>query len=161
MLYIRAYFSFETSMSFIINFLFIKFFCSMKKSYKFLFRFPRIFAIAFILFISMFALDIFWQWYTFWETVLGLFIHLIPSLFLTIVLILSRKKYPLVGAIGFGVSGIFYTFMCIINFIRSLGFEAKSWHLLIWPLQIALPALIIGRMFFRYWKLKKKGKISI
>jgi hypothetical protein len=86
--------------------------------------------------------------------------HNIPSIILTVVLILSRKKYPLVGAIGFGASGIFYTFMCIMNFIRSFGVEPTPYYLLIRPLQIALPALVVGRMFFRYWQLKRKGKIT-
>ena len=131
-----------------------------KTSHKFLFRFPRIAAIVFILFISMFALDIFWNGYTFWQTVVGLFMHLIPTWILIIVLILSRRKYPLIGAIGFWGLSLLYTITNIIGFFKSTGgVEVPAYYLLTRPLIIAIPAFVVGYMFFRYRKLQKQGKI--
>ncbi len=66
------------------------------KKHKLLFRFPRVFAILFILFISIFALDVFDMGLNFWQTMGALFMHLIPTRFMIIALILSRKRYPLI-----------------------------------------------------------------
>ncbi len=54
-----------------------------------LFWAPRIAGIPFILFLSLFALDIFGQGYSFWETIVGLFMHLIPSIILAIAVALA------------------------------------------------------------------------
>jgi len=115
----------------------------------FLFRFPRIASIVFIAFISIFALDIFWNGYSFWQTVLGLFIHLIPSRILLIVLLLSWKKYPLVGAIAFTIFGLRYTITNVVNFFMAT--EAGSipaYFYLVWLLIIAIPAFMVGIYFF-------------
>ena len=130
-----------------------------KKNYRFLFRFPRIFAIIFILFISIFALDIFWQGYTFRQTMWALFIHLIPTRFMIIALILSRKKYPLVAAIIFWCFGLRYATLNVINFFRAT--EASSMpacYYFVWIAIIALPALVVGFCFFRDRRIQKKGK---
>ena len=134
----------------------------MKKTKWFLFWFPRIAAIVFIAFISMFALDIFWNGYTFWQTVVGLFMHLIPTWILFIVLILSRRKYPLMGAIAFGGFGLLYTLQCIVQFIGSTGTpgEPVPYYLLTRPLIIALPALVVGICFFLD-RRKNRKKITV
>lgn len=56
-----------------------------------LFWTPRIAGILFVLFLSLFALDIFGQGYSFWETVVGLFMHLIPSILLAIAIALAWR----------------------------------------------------------------------
>ncbi|MFA6256138.1 MAG: hypothetical protein WC606_03040 [Candidatus Absconditabacterales bacterium] len=120
----------------------------MKKGKGFFYWFPRIAGIVFILFISMFALDIFGNGYTFWQTVVGLFMHLIPSFVLAIVLIISRK-YDLIGAIAFTLAGLAYI-------IVTLG--KVEWYIAIsWSLIIAGPAICIGICFLvRRLHLRKK-----
>ncbi len=54
-----------------------------------LFWAPRALSIAFIAFLSLFALDVFGAGYGFWRTLLGLAIHLIPSFVLIGVLVLA------------------------------------------------------------------------
>lgn len=123
----------------------------------FFYWFPRIAGIVFIAFISMFALDIFWNWYSFWQTVVGLFMHLIPTWILIIVLVLSRKRYPLIGAVAFIWFGVRYTTINVISFFRATQFESMpAYYYLIWPLIIALPALLVGLCFLQNrWSTRK------
>ena len=60
-----------------------------------IFWLPRILSIIFILFLTMFSLDIFGNGYSFWEIVVGLLVHNIPSLILLIVLTLILSLYRL------------------------------------------------------------------
>ncbi len=60
---------------------------------------PRIAMLVFALFVSLFALDIFGQGYTLWETVVGLTMHLIPTFFLLAVVALAWR-WPLVGGVA-------------------------------------------------------------
>ncbi|MGQ0603506.1 MAG: DUF7670 domain-containing protein [Anaerolineales bacterium] len=46
---------------------------------KLLFWIPRILTILFAGFVSLFALDVFVEGYGFWETLLALLMHLIPT----------------------------------------------------------------------------------
>ena len=126
----------------------------------FLFRFPRIAGIIFIAFISMFALDIFWNGYTFWQTVVGLFMHLIPTWILLIVLIFSRRKYPLIGAVTFGGLGLIYMIWCLMQFFISTGTLGVPvpYYLLTRPIIIALPAIAIGLSFFANRWLNRSHK---
>ena len=114
----------------------------MTKINKFIFWTPRILAILFILFLTMFSLDVFEENYGFWGTIVGLFMHNIPSLILLIVLIISWK-YELVGAIAFILGGILYLAWVLTNVI-STGFE---WYYLAWALQISGIAFLIGILF--------------
>jgi hypothetical protein len=74
---------------------------------KFLLWAPRLFAIAFILFISLFALDAFEGDVPLWEKLLGFLIHLVPS-FVLIGVLLIAWRFPLVGGLFFIGAGIFY-----------------------------------------------------
>lgn len=60
---------------------------------------PRVLSILLILFISMFALDIFEEGYSFWELLVGLFMHLIPSFVLIILLIIAWRHQKIGGAL--------------------------------------------------------------
>jgi len=111
---------------------------------------PRILTILFILFISMFALDIFGNGYTFWETVIGLFMHLIPSIMLTIFLIIAWK-WEWVGAVGFFLFTVWYVgFMAL----RVLTNPAEIW-MMSYSLIIAGPAILIGILWWLNWVKKK------
>ena len=121
----------------------------MNKINKILYWAPRILSIVFILFLMMFSLDIFGNNYSFWETILGLFMHNIPAMILGVILIISWK-YEIVGGIVFTLAGIAYITMTIIN-------ANVPWYIVIsWSVTIAGLAFLIGILFFINCK-KKKG----
>ncbi len=57
-----------------------------------LFWLPRVLTIGFILFISMFALDVFEEGLGFWRTIGALFMHLIPTWVLVVMLAVAWKR---------------------------------------------------------------------
>ncbi|MBI3361902.1 MAG: hypothetical protein HY023_12415 [Chloroflexi bacterium] len=68
---------------------------------------PRVLGIAFAAFISLFALDVFSEGYTFWETILALAIHLVPTYLILIVLVVAWR-WELIGGIMFvGLGAVF------------------------------------------------------
>jgi len=124
----------------------------MAKVNKFIFWIPRILGIIFILFLAMFSLDVFDNSYTFWETIVGLFMHNIPALILLVVLIISWK-YELVGAIIFILAGLFYIGTLLITISMD---SSPQWYMLVWSLIIAGPAFLIGILLLVGWSQKKK-----
>lgn len=108
---------------------------------------PRILAIVFILFISLFALDIFGMHLGFWGTIAGLFIHLIPSFAMIIALIIAWK-HEMVGAVIFIALGLFYILMLLMN-------PNLEWYMLSWALTIAGPAILTGILFLMNWNRKR------
>ena len=123
----------------------------MKK--KYLYWAPRILSIIFILFLSMFALDIFDMHLGFWGTILGLFMHLIPS-FILVILLLVSWRYEWVGGITFILAGTLYIVWMLMTALTN-PFE---WYLLSWSLIIAGPAFFIGILWFLNWKNRKNFK---
>ncbi len=77
---------------------------------NFLFWLPRVLGISFVLFISMFAFDVFNEGYLWYEALLGFLIHLIPS-YVAIAILLVAWKLPRVGAVAYFAAGIFYIFV--------------------------------------------------
>jgi hypothetical protein len=92
---------------------------------------PRVLAILFIIFISLFALDVFEMEAGFWQKIGGFLIHLIPSYILIIATIIAWKK----------------------EFIGGVLFIIFSVALAIWTrvelasLLVILPPFIIGILF--------------
>lgn len=118
-----------------------------KRVNRFIYWTPRILCILFLLFLAMFSLDIFDGGYDFWGTVLGLFMHNIPVLVLLVVLIISWK-YEIVGGIVFILAGLLYIMISI---------NRVEWYIaLVWSLNIAGPAFLIGILFLMNW-YKKRG----
>lgn len=111
---------------------------------------PRISGIFFILFLSLFSLDIFQPGMSAGEIALGLFMHNIPSFVLAIFLALSWK-YEIVGGIGFILAGLLY----IVALAMSSRFE---WYMLSWALIISGPAFAIGGLFIMNWYKKKRSQ---
>jgi len=112
---------------------------------------PRILAILFILFISLFALDVFGEDLGFLNTAIALFMHLIPSLVLTGLLILAWKKPKLGG-------GLFI----LLSFIFTLAFNTYR-EPISFLLITGLP-LLIGLLFMVSEKKsnqKKRAKKAI
>lgn len=124
-----------------------------QKINKFVYWAPRILSIIFILFLMLFSLDIFDMNLGFWGTILGLFIHNIPVLFLLIILIISWK-YEIAGGVVFILFGLFYIFKIAIG--PAMDSEIPWLTALIWSLSIAGPALLVGILFLVCWFKKKK-----
>ncbi|MBU2576484.1 MAG: hypothetical protein KKF50_02070 [Nanoarchaeota archaeon] len=119
--------------------------------FKFLYWTPRILSIIFILFISMFSLDIFEMNLGFWGTIVGLFMHLIPSFVLIIILIFAWR-YEWLGGVVFILAGVFYMTMLLLN-------SSFEWYMLSWIAIISGPAILIGILWFLSWtKRTNKGK---
>lgn len=70
---------------------------------------PRVLVILFTAFISLFALDVFAEGYTFWETLVALFMHLIPT-FLLIIALVVAWRWERVGGLLFIGLGILFLF---------------------------------------------------
>ena len=104
---------------------------------------PRVLAIIFILFISLFALDVFQPGELIPYMIAGFFIHLIPSYILLAILIISWK-YELFGAV-FILLGIFYIFW-------MRGFPPIVY------LIISGPVFLVGILFLVNWTLKGEDK---
>lgn len=68
---------------------------------------PRVLTIAFILFLGVFALDVFGEGYSLGQTILALLIHLIPN-FALLAILLVAWKWEWVGALLFAGLAIFY-----------------------------------------------------
>lgn len=77
---------------------------------KILLWLPRVPGILFVLFTSLFSLDVFEMGPGLWETLVGLFIHLmVPSILLAVAVAIAWR-WEWVGALGFGLWGFFYLF---------------------------------------------------
>ena len=115
----------------------------MKKTLKqTMFWTPRIAAIIFVLFLSLFALDIFEMNLGFWETILGLFMHLIPSILLAIAIALAWR-WEWIGALIFAGWSVFY-------FVTARGF-----HWSVYAIIAGIP-LVIGILFLLDWVYRKE-----
>jgi hypothetical protein len=112
-------------------------------SKRILFWTPRLLAIAYIVFISLFALDVFGEGYGFWGTILALMIHLIPTLVLVAALILAWR-WEWIGAALYAAAGMGYIIMILPRRISA----AVKFN---WILTIAGPAFFVAAMFLVDW----------
>jgi hypothetical protein len=105
---------------------------------KWLYWAPRALGVAFILFISLFALDVFGTGRGFWATALALLMHLIPVFFAAIVLALSWR-WEWVGAFLFTVLGVLYV--------------VWAWGRFNWAAYtfISGPLFLLGALFLLNW----------
>ncbi|MFH1452333.1 MAG: hypothetical protein ABIF88_04115 [archaeon] len=113
-----------------------------KNQKKFLYWTPRILGIIFIIFISIFALDVFGENYKPLQLIIALFMHLIPSIIITIFLIISWKHEKIGGY-------IFITLGIIFGFFFEAFFHIASFVVLV------IPLWIIGILFFLNSRNKK------
>lgn len=67
---------------------------------------PRLFAIFIVLFTSLFALDVFSEGAGLMQTILALFMHLLPQIAIAIALVIGWRK-PIVGGFLFILLGFF------------------------------------------------------
>lgn len=116
------------------------------KNHSFIFYFPRVLSCIYILFLSLFALDVLTE-YIGWSVILPLFIHLLPAIVLLVTTIFAWK-YELVGVL------IFLAFALLYVFTIGLG-QPWSWYVV-----IPLPATLVSLFFFLSWLEKKRAGIS-
>jgi hypothetical protein len=99
---------------------------------RILYWLPRTLSLGLALFLSLFALDVFTEAYLFWETILALIIHMLPTCLILIVLAIAWHWERLGGSIFIILS---------IAFLLLSRFELEAF------LIIGLPALVIGGLF--------------
>lgn len=119
----------------------------MNKTFRqILFWTPRIMGILFVLFTSLFALDVFDMGLGFWETFFALLIHLIPTLVLSLAIALAWK-WEWVGALLFLGWAIVYV-------LRVQGF-----HWSVYLINVGVPA-VIGLLFLAGWVWRNQIRMS-
>jgi hypothetical protein len=100
---------------------------------------PRILCILFAVFISLFAFDVFEGGKGFWETSVALLLHLVPTIIIVAVLVLSWRR-EWIGGILFIALGIFYV-------VWAWGRGHWAAYAL-----ISGPLLLIGILFLLNWR---------
>jgi hypothetical protein len=111
-----------------------------------LFWAPRVLSIAFVAFLSLFALDVFDEHLGFWPTFQALAIHLIPTLVLTVTLIFAWRR-EWIGAIVFALLGFLY-----ILRVTTMRGPVTAATRPTWVIMIAGPALLIAALFLANWR---------
>jgi hypothetical protein len=106
---------------------------------------PRALGIAYALFISVFALDVFGENLPFGKLVLALAIHLIPTGMILVVLAFGWK-WEWLGSAGFITLGLLYMWT------TRLRFPAIVY------LTISGPAFAIGLLFLANWFRRRKAR---
>ncbi|MGQ9917117.1 MAG: DUF7670 domain-containing protein [Bryobacteraceae bacterium] len=101
---------------------------------------PRVLAILFACFLSVFALDAFSEGRPWSETLPALIVHLVPTWLVLLVLVFAWRR-PWIGAAGFTVLALAYSFW-------ARGHAA-------WILVIAGPLLVLAGLF--YWSCQLTG----
>ena len=113
----------------------------MKKSHHpLLFWSPRLLAIAFAVFLSLFALDVFDGERGFWDTALALLLHLLPTVFILLTLLLAWK-WEWIGGTLFIAFGLCYI-------VWAWGVFPFLTYLV-----IAGPLFLVGILFWLDWKI--------
>jgi hypothetical protein len=106
---------------------------------------PRIAGILIILFISMFALDVFSEGYTLGEMLLGFLMHMLPSIVMAIVLALAWC-WEWVGFVIFLAAGLFFLRTIFFNPLQGLGMF----------LLFSGPMFVIALLFGANWRWRKE-----
>ena len=110
-----------------------------------LFWTPRALSIAFIAFLSVFALDVFDENLGFWQTALALAMHLIPVFVLIAVLVLAWR-WEWIGAALFAAAGLLY-----VAWVVSVSRPWPAAMRLTFMSMIAGPAFVIAGLFLANW----------
>jgi hypothetical protein len=108
---------------------------------KLLYWTPRLLCIVFTILSSLFALDVFGESKSVWETILALLMHLIPTFILIAILVITWRR-EWIGGILFSVLGFTY----IINMWGKFP--------LVTYILMAGPLIIIGILFLLNWKYR-------
>ena len=108
-------------------------------SQKLLFWSPRVLCIAFAIFLSLFALDVFNEVHGFWKTFLALLIHLVP-VYIVLAVLAIAWRWEWVGALIFAGLAVWYATH------RALWHRHPDWVAV-----IAGPMLVLAALFLANW----------
>lgn len=100
----------------------------------------RILAVLYALFLSIFALDVFSEGYGFFDTIVALFMHLIPSLLIVATIVLAWRK-ELIGALVF--TGL------------ATAYAVMVWGRFDWVAIIAGPLFLSGILYYTSWRMNR------
>ena len=123
----------------------------MRRTVDVVYWVPRVLSILFLLFLSLFSLDVFSMRLGFWETVAGPLIHNIPAFILLAALIVAWQ-HEIVGGVAFLLAGFLYAALVLSTAVTG-QFE---WFMLVWILQISGIAFLIGILFLVGWARKRR-----
>jgi hypothetical protein len=104
---------------------------------------PRLLALLFAAFLSIFALDVFSGEHGFWETMVALLMHLVPTAVILVVTAIAWR-WEWAGAIVFALLGVAYI-------VRFWGRFPASVYLF-----IAGPLFLIALLFLVGWIMRAK-----
>ncbi|RPH93510.1 hypothetical protein EHM69_10105 [candidate division KSB1 bacterium] len=109
---------------------------------RWLFWTPRIICMLFAAFISLFAFDVFDGSHGFWEMILGFLIHLLPTTFLVVLILIVSWRREWIGGLLFNFLAVFFIVM--------------SWGKLPWYGFAAMsgPLFIVGILFLLNWRYR-------
>ncbi|MFN8484432.1 MAG: hypothetical protein U0768_15440 [Anaerolineae bacterium] len=112
-----------------------------------LFWTPRALLALFIAFISLFALDVFGQGYGVWETLVALFMHLLPTWFLLALLAVSWRWGWLTG-------------VALIGF--AAWYVASAWGRFPWSVYALIAGIpcAVGVLFLLDWMARHNRRFA-
>ena len=110
---------------------------------KALFWTPRVLCILFALFLSLFSLDVFGEGYSVGQTILALFMHLIP-VYMVLAALAVAWRWEWVGTVLFTGLGIFYIVMAWGRFPLATY------------VAISGPAFVLAALFLANWIYRKE-----
>ena len=111
---------------------------------------PRIAGILIILFVSMFAFDVFVEGLTLGEMLLGFLMHMLPSIAMAIVLALAWR-WEWVGFVTFLLAGLFFLRAMLFNPMQGLGMF----------LLFSGPMFLIALLFGANWRWRNELRSDI
>jgi hypothetical protein len=105
---------------------------------------PRALCIAYALFLAVFSLNVFSEGRGFWQTLLALAIHNIPSALIVAILVIAWRR-EWIGTVLFAAAGLSYVMWAMQH--RNWSGELK----LISILTIAGPVFFMAALFLVNW----------
>jgi len=107
---------------------------------KIIYYTPRIAGLLMIVFVSLFALDVFVPGIPFWKQILGFVVHAAPAIILALLMIFAWKR-PVIGFVIFGLAAVFF-----LRFVFNQDFGPGNFLMFVSPLAL------ISAMFWINWK---------
>lgn len=107
---------------------------------KLLYYTPRFAGVLMIIFVSLFALDVFEIGESFWRQLLGFVIHAAPAIILAILMFFAWKR-PVIGFVIFGLAAVVF-----LRFVFNQDFGPGNFVMFVSPLAL------ISAMFWMNWK---------
>jgi len=123
---------------------------------KFIHWVPRVLAILFLAFMTLFSLDVIEPGRSAAEIAVGLFMHNIPVMILAAALWVSWRR-EIVGTVVFLAIGLLLAGRMLLSMIMSGVEQQYLGEAIFGILLLGLPPFVIGALFFTEWHLKRKG----